>query len=55
MSGEATSVDDKPNFGGRYVFVRNENLNEFLVANGTSTSWTWHLIYGVVPVPPGSE
>jgi len=33
MSGEAAS-DEKPNFGGKYVLVRNENLNEFLAANG---------------------
>lgn len=33
MSGEA-SADEKPNFGGKYVLVRNENFNQFLAANG---------------------
>ena len=36
MSGEEASADDKPNFGGKYVLVRNNNLDQFLAANGTS-------------------
>jgi len=35
MSGEEiASTDEKPNFGGRYVLTRNENLDPFLAANG---------------------
>ena len=36
MSREAVSADDQPNFGGKYVLVRNNNLDRFLAANGTS-------------------
>ena len=34
MSFETATADEKPNFGGKYVLLRNENLNEFLAANG---------------------
>jgi len=38
MSEEPTSADDKPNFSGRYALVRNENLDQFLRANGEITN-----------------
>ena len=53
MNEDASSADNKPDFGGKYVLVKNENLDQFLVANGTSNevslriSWAWLLIFVV--------
>ena len=40
---EVASPDEKPNFGGKYVLARNENLDPFLAANGT-IKWRNHML-----------
>ena len=40
MSVEVAFTDNKTKFTGKYVLVRNENLDQFLIASGTTNEVT---------------